>query len=73
MDQTFGRLISGLEDSYLLKSTNIILVSDHGMSSLFDNHSIYLGDYIDMNLIDLNKSVFSSVSNIEPKSLQDVI
>ena len=42
------------------------------MVSLKTNQTIFLGDYIDMNLIDLDKSIFSSVSNLHPKNDQNV-
>ena len=43
------------------------------MVSLKTNQTIFLGDYVDMNLIDFNRSVFSSVSNLHPKNDQNVI
>ena len=70
MDQTFGRLISGLRETDLLESTNIVVVSDHGMTQLHQN--IFLGDFFDLGLIDLDKSVFGATSNIHPKNDQEV-
>lgn len=53
-------------------NNNCYFFTIKGMVSLKTNQTIFLGDYIDMNLIDLDKSIFSSVSNLHPKNDQNV-
>jgi predicted AlkP superfamily pyrophosphatase or phosphodiesterase len=72
MDSILGYLIDGLYERNLLENLNIVIVSDHGMASLEDNYQIPLEKYIDINAINLNKTVFATVSNIYPKSNSDV-
>ena len=48
MDRTIGVLIDGLKERQLLDQANIMLVSDHGMTPIYSDSTIYLDDYIDM-------------------------
>ena len=73
MDQLLGHLMKELKNANLLDKINIVIVSDHGMQLLDDNKIIDLSKYINVNLLDNDKSVFSSVSNLYPKSNNDVI
>lgn len=45
----FVLLRRGLSNRGLLDSTNIMLVSDHGMAN--EEHAISLADYIDLSLV----------------------
>ena len=47
VDRAVGRLLKGLEKRGLLEQTNIIVVSDHGMTPISPERVIYLDDYID--------------------------
>lgn len=72
MDKVFGYIIKGLTDANLINNMNIVVVSDHGMAALDKDFQIPLDNYTDINKIDLNKTVFATVSNIYPKSNIDV-
>ncbi|RNA09245.1 alkaline phosphatase family [Brachionus plicatilis] len=68
MDSVFGYLLKRLDDIGLFQKLNIILVSDHGMANFAPNHYVFIKDYVNTDLIDMDKSVFHVVSNIFPKS-----
>jgi arylsulfatase A-like enzyme len=69
MDAIFGYLINKLRANGVLDKMNIIVVSDHGMTALTDEEYVFLKDYPGvLDLINVNKSTFGEVSNINPKS-----
>ena len=72
MDSILGYLINNLDSNNLLHNLNIVIVSDHGMASLNKDYQIPLEKYIDINRINLNKTVFATVSNIYPIFDSDV-
>ena len=47
VDRSLGRLLAGLEKRDALADTNIIVVSDHGMTPISPERVIYLDDYLD--------------------------
>ncbi len=48
-------------------------LSDHGMATIKNQSDlIQLDDYVDINLIDKNKTMFGEVSHIFPLSKDDV-
>ncbi len=47
VDRTVGKIMDGLESRGLLKSTNIVVVSDHGMTDVSMKRIINLDDYFD--------------------------
>lgn len=51
VDTAIGNLISYLGNSSQLESTNIIIISDHGMTALSDSRVIYLDDCINLNIV----------------------
>lgn len=51
IDGQLGRLFSGLERLDLLDAINIILVSDHGMSSVSTERVVPLDDHIDLSKV----------------------
>ena len=53
VDSAVGALVSGLEARGLAQRVNLVLVSDHGMSSLDPQRVIYLEDLIDMEAVDV--------------------
>ena len=71
MDDYMGYLLGQLEKNNLLKNINIIITSDHGMvnSKL---PPILVTRYVDSNLIDFNRSLFSYVSHIYPKEMSQL-
>jgi predicted AlkP superfamily pyrophosphatase or phosphodiesterase len=68
MDTIFGYLINKLTTNGIINKINIIVVSDHGMANLTEEEFIYLKDYPALlDLINVNKSTFGEVCNINPK------
>ena len=72
MDKLFGYLLKTLERAKLLPKMNIVVVSDHGMSDLTSQSYLYVGDYVNIELIDMAKSDLRAVSMIHPKNITDV-
>ena len=72
MDTLFGKLLKELSRIGILDKINIIIVSDHGMEQLKSDSNIGLADYIDLKLIDRQKSVYGVISNIYPASMDQV-
>ena len=72
MDVLLGKLLANLSSLNLLDKMNIIIVSDHGMTQLKDNKIIPLDRYVDLNLIDANKTIYGIVTNIYPTSSDKV-
>ena len=68
-----GYLFELLERENLFNQINIIIISDHGMANLKNDYKIYIEDLIDINLIDMNKTVLGVVSLIYPKPNEPVI
>ena len=46
VDAAIGRLVDGLADRGLLERTNLIVLSDHGMTTIAPDRVIYLDDYV---------------------------
>jgi len=53
VDEAIARLVAGVEALGLTGRTNIVLVSDHGMSPLSADRVIVLDDYIDVSTVTL--------------------
>jgi predicted AlkP superfamily pyrophosphatase or phosphodiesterase len=53
LDQALGQLLSGIASLNLTDRTNLVVVSDHGMSQLSNKRIIFLDDYIDLSRVDL--------------------
>lgn len=53
VDKVFGELIEGLKNRGIFEQANLIITSDHGMTSLSENRVIYVDDYIDLSEIKL--------------------
>jgi len=64
LDKDIGRLISGLTDRELIGQVNIIITSDHGMTSISRDRMIFLDDYI--SLADISVVNWSPVTAIVP-------
>jgi predicted AlkP superfamily pyrophosphatase or phosphodiesterase len=59
-DGYLGRLLRGLEQRGIGEQVNIVLVSDHGMAPIDDEHVVVLDDYIsldDVEIIDINPTL----------------
>jgi predicted AlkP superfamily pyrophosphatase or phosphodiesterase len=73
MDAAFGYLIYKLRANGLLDKMNVIVVSDHGMTSLTEEEYVFLKDYPGvLDMINMNTSTFGEVSNINPKKSDQV-
>ncbi|MEE9562390.1 MAG: ectonucleotide pyrophosphatase/phosphodiesterase [Thermoanaerobaculia bacterium] len=53
VDRAMGRLLAGLEKRGIFAQTNIVVVSDHGMTPISPDRVIYLDDYLDGSLVEL--------------------
>jgi hypothetical protein len=73
MDVLFGKLLNELKLIKIVDKLNIIVVSDHGMQQLKSDSNIALSDYVNLALIDKQRSVYGVVSNIYPASKNDVV
>ena len=73
MDALFGKLLSELNNIGILDKINIVIVSDHGMEQLKSDSNIALSDYLNLTLINKQKSVYGVISNIYPASMNQVI
>ncbi len=65
-DEFLNGLMVELKQTNIYKNLNIVLVGDHGFASLNPNHSIALSKFIDLNYINLTRSVVNIVSSIYP-------
>lgn len=64
-------MLKQIKKAHLSDQINIIVLSDHGMTTQLEP-PILVSKYVDANLIDFNKSIFSYVSNVYPKSDDNV-
>lgn len=71
MDGVIGYLLDSLERIGFLANMNIIVVGDHGMAKS-DKIPFVIQDYVDPDLLDLNKSIISYVSNIHPRDMSQL-
>jgi predicted AlkP superfamily pyrophosphatase or phosphodiesterase len=82
VDSYLARLVRGLEQRALLDTTNIIVVSDHGMAAVDTNRVVVLDDYIstdDVEVADINptlglfpkagkeESIYRALANAHPR------
>jgi predicted AlkP superfamily pyrophosphatase or phosphodiesterase len=66
LDALIGVLVAGVEKLGLAARTNYVIVSDHGMSSLSGDRTIFVDDYIDPATVDIVE--MSPVLQILPRS-----
>jgi predicted AlkP superfamily pyrophosphatase or phosphodiesterase len=64
-DAAIGSLVEQLKLRNLYRSTNLIIVSDHGMTAVDDSRVILLDDLIDLKSVDLITT--DAVAGIDPK------
>lgn len=53
VDTTLGQLMEALKQRGILEKVNIIITSDHGMTSIKPDKVIFLDDYIDLNTVEI--------------------
>lgn len=49
VDDALGMLLNGLSTRNMTETTNIIVVSDHGMTGISSDRLIFVDDYLDLN------------------------
>ena len=72
IDRILAYLLKQIKKAHLSDHINIIVLSDHGMTTQLAP-PIIVSNYVDANLIDFSKSIFSYVSNVYPKSDDNVL
>lgn len=72
MNLVVGYLIDALETAKIWQNLNLIIVSDHGMTNLKEDEFISLNDYLDIDLIDQDKTFCAEIGNIHPNSNKNV-
>jgi predicted AlkP superfamily pyrophosphatase or phosphodiesterase len=69
MDKTLGYLFDKLIKTNLIEKINIIVLSDHGMTTMQPpEKSLIISDYVDMNLVQTFRTIYGPVSNIHPRN-----
>jgi predicted AlkP superfamily pyrophosphatase or phosphodiesterase len=53
IDALLGRLFAGLEKRKIFDRVNLIVVSDHGMTTVTSERVIYLDDYLDLDKVEV--------------------
>ena len=66
-DKLIGMMIDKFKSLKIYDHINIIITSDHGMTSAKQNCKINAFEYLDKNLLDLNRTIFGQISHIYPK------
>jgi predicted AlkP superfamily pyrophosphatase or phosphodiesterase len=54
VDDAIGLLLASLTQRGLRESTNLVIVSDHGMEPVSPDRVIVLDDYVDLNTVDID-------------------
>ena len=71
-DKLMGYLISEMNAKGLLETTNIMIVSDHGMMDVSKERLVLLDDYINTEYIDIIEGSPSLMMNVEDGKLEEV-
>lgn len=71
-DELIGYLMEQLNEKGLLETTNIIIVSDHGMMNVSKERLVVLDDYINTNYIDIIEGSPSLMMNVQDEKLDEV-
>lgn len=53
LDAALGRLVDGIRGLHMLDQTNLVVVSDHGMTEISTEREIFLDDYVDPATVDV--------------------
>jgi predicted AlkP superfamily pyrophosphatase or phosphodiesterase len=65
-DRLLRKLINMLKELNLYDKVDIVVLSDHGMATMYDPSLILLTDYVDKDWINDTKSVYGATANIYP-------
>ena len=66
MDENLGYLISLLKGKGLYEDINIVIVSDHGMTTMNSMSTIYIQNYTSLELINSTRTVYGPTTNLHP-------
>ncbi|NER23984.1 MAG: alkaline phosphatase family protein [Symploca sp. SIO1B1] len=81
VDNALGILLNGLKQRGIYENVNIIIVSDHGMTSINPKKTIFIDDYVDLSDVEIidwspvtglrpsqsnNEKVYNSLVNAHP-------
>ncbi len=65
VDAAMGRLVAGLRQRNAFDTTNIVVVSDHGMSATSPDRMVFLDQFVNLDHIELASSIVNV--GIDPK------
>jgi predicted AlkP superfamily pyrophosphatase or phosphodiesterase len=65
VDAALGRLVAGLQQRNVLDTTNLVVVSDHGMSATSPDRMVFLDQFVNVDHIELSSSIVNA--GIDPK------
>jgi predicted AlkP superfamily pyrophosphatase or phosphodiesterase len=65
VDAALGRLVAGLRQRNEFDTTNLIVVSDHGMSATSPDRMVFLDQFVNVDHIELSSSIVNA--GIDPK------
>jgi predicted AlkP superfamily pyrophosphatase or phosphodiesterase len=65
VDSAIVLLVSGLKERHLYDTTNIVVVSDHGMAPVAPDHEVYLDDFTDIQALRALRT--GEVAGLEPQ------
>lgn len=68
MDSILGYLLDGLNRLKMENKINILIVSDHGITTMSKDQFVFVQNYVNMSLIDDLKTIYSVCSNVYVKS-----
>jgi predicted AlkP superfamily pyrophosphatase or phosphodiesterase len=65
VDAALGRLVAGLRQRNAFDTTNLIVVSDHGMSATSPDRMVFLDQFVNVDHIELSSAIVNA--GIDPK------
>jgi len=66
VDAALGRLVAGLRQRNVFDTTNLIILSDHGMSASSPERMVLLDSIVDVEHIELTSSIVNAAINPKP-------
>jgi predicted AlkP superfamily pyrophosphatase or phosphodiesterase len=72
IDAALGRLMAGLRERNMFETTNLIILSDHGMSASSPDRMLLLDTIVDVEHIELSSSIVNVGINPKPQHAAEV-
>jgi predicted AlkP superfamily pyrophosphatase or phosphodiesterase len=72
VDATLGRLVTGLRQRNVFDTTNLVLLSDHGMSATSPDRMVLLDTIVDVDHIELTSAIVNAGINPKPQYTAEV-